>query len=214
MYYTLFKEEERQLLSQHETGMGYQIIEAVQRGSYNQAKFIVLNAEFAIPMISGHERTIKNIFRDGSFKAALKATGRIHFSSIKVLSEDMIAQEPTGGAIDNPKEQANGTEIFARLSAFEDDKRVDRTRKCLLPGSYTTTLDDYLACKISNDNPVERYALPNELEIKYAFHIQPKSYDTLQRGKVQPANEKRGGGKEIYFEDGTSAETFLKLTSY
>lgn len=212
MYYRLFKEQEKSLLSQPESGMGYQIIEGIQRGFSHSEIYIVLNAEFAIPVQAGYERTIKNIVRDGSFKASLK-TDRVHFTSIKLLAEDTV-QEPSGGAIDNPKEQANGTELFVRLSAFEDDKRVDKVNKCLLPGSFTTTEDDYIFCKASKADPVNRYALPNELAVKWAFHIQAARVDILQRGKVQPANGKQGGGKEIYFEAGTSAGTFLKLTVY
>ena len=56
--------------------------------------------------------------------------------------------------------------------------------------------------------------LPSNDKIKFAFHIQPKRTDTLQRGKVQPANGKRGGGKEAYFANGTSNGTFLKPTPY
>ena len=82
------------------------------------------------------------------------------------------------------------------------------------PGSYTTTMDDYLKCKNTNDDSVERYALPNNDKIKFAFYIQPKKTDTLQRGKVQAANVKRGGGKEAYFAKGTAAGTFLKQTPY
>lgn len=38
--------------------------------------------------------------------------------------------------------------------------------------------------------------------------------DKLQRGTVQPANEKRGGGKEVYFADGTTLGTFKEQTPY
>ena len=68
--------------------------------------------------------------------------------------------------------------------------------------------------KVINDSPVERYALPYNDEIKFAFHVQPKKTDTLQRGTVQPANGKRGGGEEAYFAKGTAAGTFIKQTSY
>jgi hypothetical protein len=63
-------------------------------------------------------------------------------------------------------------------------------------------------------DPVERYALSYNDEIKFAFHIQPKKTDTLQRGTVQPANGKRGGGKEAYFAKGTAAGTFLRMPSF
>jgi hypothetical protein len=84
----------------------------------------------------------------------------------------------------------------------------------LRPGSYTTTMDDYLKCEATNDDPIERYALPGNEKIKFAFHIQPINVDTLQRGNVQNVNGKRGGGKEAYFANGTSNGTFLKQTPY
>ena len=104
--------------------------------------------------------------------------------------------------------------MFVRLSAYSDDKRIDKTNKCLWPGSYTTTEKDYLKCKFEKDDPIERYALPNDEKIEWAFHIQPKKTDTLQRGNVQTANGKRAGGEEAYFENGTSSGTFIQQTRY
>jgi hypothetical protein len=118
------------------------------------------------------------------------------------------------GAIDNPVETGNGVEMFVRLSAFDNDRRVDKINKCLLPGSFSTTEIDYLKCKNTNDDPIERYALPSDDKIQHAFYIQPLNSDTLQRGIVQPANGKRGGGIEAYFANGTSNGTFIKQTPY
>jgi len=56
--------------------------------------------------------------------------------------------------------------------------------------------------------------LPNNDKIQFAFLIQPIKTDTLQRGLVQAANEKRGGGKEVYFAKGTAAGTFKQQTPY
>jgi hypothetical protein len=84
----------------------------------------------------------------------------------------------------------------------------------LCPGSYTTTWLDYISCLSGKYNPVDRYALPNNDEIKFVFHIQPKKTDTLQRGIVQEANGKSGGGEEAYFAKGTAPGTFLKQTSF
>ena len=69
-------------------------------------------------------------------------------------------------------------------------------------------LNDYLSCKYTKDNPVERYALPNNDEIKFVFYIQPVKTDTLQRGIVQPTNENISGGKEVYSELGTDIDTY------
>lgn len=221
MYFSFSKEQQDIFLSRPETGMGYQIIDAAVKGSYTRSSYIILNAELAVEMDSGYKNILRELFRTG-FDKSKSSAGTIDFSSdIKFFSEKEfmnIFAEPKypgeSGAIENPKEQANGEELFVRLSAFENDKRVDKIAKKLLPGSYTTTEADYLACKKGSENPVERYALPNELAIKWVFHIRPVQADSLQRGRVQPANGKMGGGKEIYFEKGTSTGTFITLTLY
>jgi hypothetical protein len=43
-----------------------------------------------------------------------------------------------------------------RLSALDNDKRIDKLNKCLRPGSFATTKDDYILCKYINDDPAER----------------------------------------------------------
>ena len=148
-------------------------------------------------------------------------SGLITLNAIKVLNEKQFRNQVNEskndnekGALDNRVESADGNEIFVRLSAFDDDKRIDKVNKCLRPGSFTTTEVDYVDCKLINDKPVERYALPNNDEIKFAFYIKPIISDTLQRGIVQPANWKRGGGKEVYFAKGTAIGTFFKQTPY
>ena len=67
--------------------------------------------------------------------------------------------------------------------------------------------------KTIND-PVDRYALPNDEEIKWSFYIKPKTVDILQRGIVQPAFDHAGGGIECYFIYGTSKETYLGTKEY
>jgi hypothetical protein len=200
--------------------MGYQIVEANKTGNYKRGKFIVLNSEIVIEMNEYESDNIRKVIKEGIASIKMRADD-INLNAVSVLNKNQFRSvvgetksEKEKGSIDNPVENANGEEVFVRLSAFDDDKRVDKINRCLRPGSYTTTMDDYLKCKTTNGDPVERYALPNNDEIKFAFHIQPKKADTLQRGIVQPANGKRGGGKEAYFASGTSNGTFLKQTPY
>ncbi len=220
MYYKLSSQQEDQLLHLPETGMGYQVVEASKQGNYTKERFLVLNSEIVIDINGSESKYIRTIINEGIYSAKANAN-LIVLNSISVLNENQFRgvlneskNENERAAIDNRVESANGEEIFVRLSAFENDRRVDKVEKCLLPGSFTTTMDDYLKCKSTNADPVERYALPNNDDIKFAFHIQPKQSDTLQRGTVQAANEKKGGGKEAYFANGTSSGTFLKQTSY
>lgn len=220
MYFKLSTSQENDLLNQPETGMGYQIVEASKAGHYTREKFLVLNSEIVIEMNGYEDANVRKVINEGIF--SIKAGANyITLNSITVLNEKQIRNavnesksEKESGAIDNAVENANGEEIFVRLSAFDNDRRIDKINKCLRAGSFTTTMDDYVKCKTTNDDPVERYALPNNDEIKFAFHIQPKKADSLQRGIVQPANGKQGEGKEAYFAQGTSSGTFLKQTPY
>ncbi|HEV8079468.1 MAG TPA: hypothetical protein VGP43_02060 [Chitinophagaceae bacterium] len=220
MYYKLSTLQEKELLNKPETGMGYQVVEATKQNSYTLQKYLVLNSEIVIEMDANESIYIKKVINEGTI--AIKASADfVTLSSIYVLNEKQFRNvvserknEHEKGAIENPVVNADGEEIFVRLSAFDNDRRVDKINKCLRPGSFTTTMDDYLKCKSSNDDPVERYALPSNYKIQFAFHIQPRKADTLQRGIVQPANEKRGGGKEAYFDKGTAQGTFLKQASY
>lgn len=220
MYFKLSTSQENNLLNQPETGMGYQIVEASKAGHYTREKFLVLNSEIVIEMNGYQDANVRKVINEGI--SSIKAGANyITLNSVAVLNETQIRNavnesksEKESGAIDNAVENANGEEIFVRLSAFDNVRRVDKINKCLRTGSFTTTKDDYDKCKTTNDDPVERYALPNNDEIKFAFHIQPEKADSLQRGIVQPANGKRGDGKEAYFANGTAAGTFLKQTAY
>jgi hypothetical protein len=101
-----------------------------------------------------------------------------------------------------------------RLSAYENDHRIDFEKKRLIEGSYTTTHLDYLDCVKLCDDPVDRYALPNDEPVEWAFYILPQTKDQLQRGVAQPAFGHAGGGIEAYFENGTSNDTYFVTKPY
>jgi len=189
MYYRLSLSQENNLLNQPETGMGYQVIEASKVGSYVREKFLILNSEVVIEMNAYTNENVHKVVNEGIY--SIKAIADfITLNAISVLNEKQFRNlvnesknEGERGAIDNPVVNANGEEIFVRLSAFDNDKRIDKTNQCLRPGSFTTTKEDYLKCRTTNDDPVERYALPNNDVIKFVFHIKPVKTDTFQRGK-------------------------------
>src|SRR6266487_1773226 len=165
MYFKLSAAQESYLLNQPETGMGYQVVEAIKKGTYTKEKFLILNSEIVIEKNGYEGDNVRKVITEGI--ALIKASAdNITLIDISVLNERQFRNavnesktEKEKGAIDNPVENANGDEIFVRLSAFDDDKRVDKVNKRLRPGSYTTTMDDYLKCKVNSDDPVERYAL-------------------------------------------------------
>lgn len=230
MIFKAYPSDQRQFLSLPETGMGYQIIEAKRYGKTFKDRFVVYNSELVIDLDSKFSDFKRQIITEGYSRILNKAeslpietstislVARSQITEFRILTEskkkDKGRHSGGRGAADNPKEPADGKEIFVRLSAYENDKRIDFENKKLRPGTYTTTNSDYLACVRFSDDPIDRYALPNDEEIKWAFYVQPKTNDVLQRGIVQPAFGHDGGGIEIFFEDGTSNNTYLDKRPY
>jgi len=230
MIFKAYPSDQRQFLSLPETGMGYQIIEAKRYGKTSKDRFVVFNSELIIDRDSKFSDFKRQIITEGYSTILIKAesllietstislVARSQITEIRILTEskkkDKGRHSDGQGAADNPKELADGEEIFVRLSAYENDKRIDFENKKLIPGTYTTTDSDYLDCVRFIDDAIDRYALPNDEKIKWAFYVRPKTIDVLQRGIVQPAFGHDGGGLEIYFENGTSNKTYFDRRDY
>lgn len=186
-----------------ETGMGYQLIEASSDFTYITKNLMVINGKIAIEIRSLKYQKIIEAITKNNIEDVLTTSKEIQLNDIRIVpfeksignfvNEDGI--EMKKGAKDGKVENANGDELFVRLSAFEDDIRIDKINRCLRAGSFTTTASDSLKCKVEKNDPVHRYALPNELKIKWAFYIEPHPSDTLKRGFVQPAFERSGWRK-------------------
>lgn len=216
------------LLSMPETGMGYQLIDAKRKDMISRERFIVYNSELIIDLDSKFKEFQNQIIKE-SFSKVLSKVDFLPLYAITVVKSSEV-REPQmlterkkkekhrysggQGAIDSPTEHANGKELFVRLSAYLNDKRIDFDNKRLKPGTFATTNTDYTTCVRYSDDPIDRYALPNDDEIKWAFYVQPKSYDSLKRGIVQPAFGHDGGGVEVYFKKGTSRGTYLDKRPY
>jgi len=230
MIYKALYTDTIKLLSIPESGMGYQIFEANPQGSSYIRKYVAYNSELIIEYDDNFAINKQRIIQKG-FSTILNESNYLllQTQTIKLLSRSIVkgsiylseatknsfGRHSNGkGAKDNPKEYASGTDIFIRLSAYENDLRIDFVKRRLKVGSFTTTLEDYKNCLYKSDDPIDRYALPNNEKIEWAFFILPKSVDELQNGVVQPAFDHEGGGIEAYFEKGTSDNTFHVKTKY
>lgn len=238
MIYKTYSSDLFKLLSLSETGMGYQLIEAALFGRSQKNKYCVYNSELILDLDSSFAVNKRQVFSK-HFSVALREAKSLAIETnsitlipksqaietvrnlsleLKMMNESSKRDKNrySGGraAIDSPKENADGKEIFVRVSAYENDRRVDFTKKRLIDGTFSTTYRDYLHCIGSQDDPVDRYALPNDETIKWAFYVQPKIIDKLQRGIVQPAFGHQGGGIEAYFEKGTSDNTYYDKRPY
>ncbi len=230
MIYKTYPTDTNRLLSLPESGMGYQVVEGKFYLSDEYKRYIVYNSEIVIDLDNNFFRNQRRLIEKG-FAAILSEkntwnvkTDTIRLISRKVLYESRLLSDNNRslkrrhsggkGATENPKEYTDGNETFVRISAYENDKRIDLERKRLREGSYTTTLIDYYDCILTDDEPIDRYAIPNEEKIKWAFYIRAKSLDVLQRGIVQAAFGHEGGGIEVFFENGTSDNTFYVKKEY
>lgn len=230
MIYRIYEQDSETLLEKPETGMGYQIINASQYNKSLIRKFVVYNTNLAVELDSNFQANKRLIVSEGYKVALSKATElMLETDSIKVFNHNSIREFITlsevkrvtnkrtsggKGATDSPKVYANGTDCYVRVSAYEDDKRIDFEKKRLKSGTFTTTFEDYVNCVLTNDDPIDRYALPNDEKIKWSFFIIPKNIDILQKGIVQPAFGHQGGGIEAFFEKGTSENTYALKKEY
>lgn len=217
-----------ELIKLPETGMGYQFIEAKRMRNYFSNRFIVFNGNLIIDFDYAFDSNRQLLLKEGYMKTfsdsdeirlyELKILSRYDLLTDKFLSENDIKtkgrHKGTKGAKESNLRNADGEKMFVRLSAYQNDKRIDFTKRRLLPGSYTTTEADYVTCRLYKDNPIDRYALPNEEEVKWAFFLQPLKDDCYREGIVQPANKHLGGGIEDFFDYGTSENTYLFTKPY
>ena len=227
IYKTIFSFS-KNLLSLPETGMGYQIIDAIKPGKYSADRFVIFNSELIVDLDNKFMDYKKRILNEG-YTRMFSQVHSLSLSSPRFVNKRSFMQNrPMSeskknnkgrhsggtGATDNAIQNADGIESYVRLSAYENDKRIDFENKKLKAGTFATTVLDYTTCKVYDDDPIDRYALPNDEKIKWAFYVKPKSYDKLQKGIVQPAFEHDGGGIEVYFADGTSKDTYYNKTAY
>jgi len=206
-----------QLISQQESGMGYQLIKLIDWNNLNNnKKGIVYNGKYFIEMDGDFRMNQKQLFNEqnklnnlnfapisNKFEIALIISpNELKNDSDKILLSELIPDFNKSKGAKETEElySADGISKYIRLSAFEDDIRIDKINKRLLPGSFSTTYEDYLLLRDLKIRPNERYALPNDETIKYCFEIQPKTTDTFKQGIVQPANGYKGGGIEVFLK--------------
>lgn len=211
----LTEAQTRSLLAQPETGMGYQEVEATLRNNTVE-KGIVYNAEL---MFEGTES--RNILKLAKSYPTVLQEARSAGDEIKSLRVIRLREglkslsttrdasgavkKSAGPAKDAPVEKTKADEVFKRFSAYPNDRRVAADNS-LLPGSFATTEDDAKNVKTGKE-AVARYALANPEPASYVYTIKPKKDTDIQRGVVEPANGQPGGGVEVIFTSGTTANT-------
>lgn len=209
----------RSLTELPETGMGFQLVEAVLWG--NNLPLLVLNSERAIDL-----RQVK--LTPGDDPATILRNGMLIIDSMKlgVLETLFAAPQPHSfrllnarigqlpgarGAAAAAAPQAvmpsslvkhlvlSTNRVFHRFSAFNPDRRVDPFTGSFLPGTYAVP-ESEVPFVPTGFVAVGRFALPNNLPASFHYQIEAPVGTAVAFGTVAPAFGQAGGGVEAYFD--------------
>jgi len=208
----------KSLMDLPETGMGFQLVEAVIWG--NTTALLVLNSERAIDLseielVPGKDPSA--ILRNGLHIIEIMKSGVVETifaapqpHSFRLLSS-RIAKMPTttGAAAANSRQAAlpsslvkhvalSANRVFHRFSAFNPDRRIDPATGSFLPGTYAAP-ESEVPFVPTGFVVVGRFALPNNLPASYHYEIEAPSGTSVDFGTVAPSFGQAGGGVEAYF---------------
>ena len=205
------------LLAQHETGMGYQVVD-IGRGYQALEYVLILNAEIvgdawsdqlalreSAEFTRSDEQSIVNQIARNDF--------RVLSSSEPTTLRLSEGSNPSFYTKSQPAAEASiqscrGGEEFLRFSAFSNDNRIGADGS-VRAGTYVTTLIDGTNVKTGMD-AVRRYALPNAQPAIHRFFLREGRPINIRRGVVAAANGQPGGGAEVILVDESPSGTRYK----
>jgi hypothetical protein len=196
-----------------ETGMGFQLVEAMVMGDLKR-----------LLDLSGVELTVSNdpaiVLRNGirivellksDVRQTLVMSPAPH--SFKLLSIRIPTHGLPAGAMSSiPVTAASPSSLvkhvklkapraFHRFSAFTPDRRVNPLTGDFLPGTYASPASE-LPFLPTGFAVVGRLALPNNLPASHHFEINAAIGTDVDFGTVAPAFGQAGGGVEAFFSKG------------
>jgi hypothetical protein len=201
MIYKLKPEHTRYLLCLPESGIGYQEVEARPVNSDIYRKFIVFNAELAIEMDSKFKtysytligegyNLIKQVLNDAEWDEIRLAD----FTEKEMEEWDRIKAVSTLNSVYK-------TDIFIRPSVYDEDNRIDKERKELLPGSFVTSLESYTNCHVMREDPIEKYVLPVQQNLTKIYYVKHHRSAIWEEGRFLRALGRKGGGEKLSFSE-------------
>ena len=196
----------RSLLTEPESGMGYQRVRRVDEATHS----VILNAELGLWADEGYRvlpHEIKKLEqldrRTNDVSGVSEPQGPIYTEELETVEWDSakFVVEIHGSYASNSQQG----ERFIRYNASRNDRRI-LTDGSVLPGTYATTDNDAQVVP-SGLAVVGRYALPNQTPAIYRFVLVPPQSVPITCGTVAPAFGQAGGGVEACFIQGTAPGT-------
>lgn len=197
--------QEKILLEEPESGMGYQLLRAAINGE-GSLIFFAFNTELLVEPNELHELAGEG-FEDEVETADAPQEFEVEevfdpASQENYESFDIQPPDPSYPSPKLPLSRSTGAyDGFKRYLAGPRDPRVNEDGS-LRPGTYVTTVSDS-ALVPSGLAAVGRYALPNPRPARYVSTIVPEQSVSVRYryGTVVPAFGQSGGGVEVFFVD-------------
>ena len=208
--FKLTEVQTRELLTQPETGMGYQAVDATladnttARGVVYNAELLSLDGEPRVGVATSYRTLLESATSASGLVKALRVLPRAGSTTFSVARESWAAKT-AGPATDAADVTTAAGETFKRFSAYQNDRRV-LADASLDKGAFATTEDDAKNVNTGAD-AVARYALPNATPASYRFTIKPDAGTVLKKGVAARAYGQPGGGVEVIFVNGTTPNT-------
>jgi hypothetical protein len=214
--YSLNAQGKQSLVELPETGMGFQIVEAVIWG--RKKPLLVLNASEAIDLsqigleIGGDPSAI---LRNGLRIIEVLKSGVVDTMtmapaphSFRLLSSRVPIARAATAALTTPlvalpsslvkHVTLTANRTFRRFSAFSPDHRVDPVTGNFVAGTYAAP-ESEIAFVPTGFAAVGRFALPNKVPASNHYEIEAPTGTSVDFGTVAPAFGQAGGGVEAYF---------------
>jgi len=201
-----------------ETGMGFQLVEAVIRGTptplfvFNSDRVVDLSEIGLQPgddpavILQNGLRIVEALKGDvvttmfsapapHSFRLLNARVGLLPAAALPVAGARLSVALPSS-LVKHDKLRVN--RVFHRFSAFNPDRRVDPLTGSFLAGTYATP-ESEVPFVPTGFVAVGRFALPNTLPASFHYEIEAPAGTSVDFGTVAPAFGQAGGGVEAYF---------------
>jgi len=202
MLYKLSSKSKNIVLNLGETGMGYTLIKVDEVEEY-----IIINYEYAIRLdehfLIGYELPFEMTTSD-----KLDLVSKV---VVLIPNPASPSAKPSGVYVPPPfiYYTAPG-DVFYRLSAFAADHCILNSPVSLRNKSYAITKNDKHEVP-SGLAAVARYALPTRFPTTHVWKLIPPAKTQVLVGTVIPNFGMSGGGVEVYFPNGFTGGTIVKV---
>jgi hypothetical protein len=222
--------EIEKLKSLPETGMGFQLIEALV--GINKIEVLVFNCDRALDLsrinlepgddpvtvLGNGLRVVEAVKREET--ELRRPLHSIRLLNARIGPLPAMAAFPAGKAprIALPsslvkRDRLTKNRPFHRFSAFKPDCRVDPKTGSFIAGTYAAP-ESEVKFVPTGFVAVGRFALPNKLPACYQYEIEAPAGTIVDFGTVAPAFGQAGGGVEAYFPSAvTNAKGVAAVTT-